>query len=205
MCHRRLSSTSSRWKKIFQSVRTLLQAKWLNPAFSYNGRGLSWGCFLNVVFRCGLHTYSHTGQILNWEIQTPKQFLSSPKAILCNDTVAAAVHSVSLRGVVCGSGDVAGRHSGSLFSPQSDCHALNALRCGADCVAQGRTQDCRIVKIALLLAFFYSTSSWCADVCAKTLQIHFGKMCLPEIHHCVFEKHKYGHTASDNIICANKV
>lgn len=138
---------------------TPLQTKWLNPAFSYNGRSLSWGCFLNVVFRCGLHTYSHAGQILNWEIQTPKQFLSSPKAIFCYDTVAAAVHSVSLHGVVCGSVDVAARHSGSLFSPQSNCHALNGLRCGADCVAQGRTQDCRIVKIALLLAFLHFASS----------------------------------------------
>ncbi len=157
--HYKVNCASSLSKKILQSVRTPLQTKWLNPAFSYNGRSLSWGCFLNVVFRCGLHTYSHTGQILNWEIQTPKQFLSSPKAIFCYDTVAAAVHPVSLHGVVCGSVDVAGRHSGSLFSPQSNCHALNGLCCGADCVAQGRTQDCRIVKIALLLALLNFTSS----------------------------------------------
>lgn len=104
------------------------------------------------------HILSHR---TNPELRNPntQAVLSSPKAILCHDTIAAAVHSVSLHGVVCGSVDVAARHSGSLFSPQSNCHALNGLRCGADCVAQGRTQDCRIVKIAFLLAFLHFTSS----------------------------------------------
>lgn len=68
--------------------------------------------FLNVVFRRGLHTCSHTRQILNWEIQTPHQFLSSPKAIFmlrycsCSRTLAKPSR--------CGV-DVAGRHSGSVL------------------------------------------------------------------------------------------
>lgn len=120
-------------------------------------------CFLLWI----THIFSHR-QIPNWEIQTPKQFLSSPKAIFCYDTVTAAMLSVSLHSAVCGFVDVAGRHSGALFSSQSHCHALKGLCCGADCVAQGRTQECRIVKIALLLTFLHLVPN--AGTCAT----HFG-------------------------------
>lgn len=69
-----------------------------------------------MLFSAVDYTHTHAGQIPNWKIQKPKQFLSSPKTIFCCDTVAAAVHSVSLHAIMCGSVDVAGRHSGSVLA-----------------------------------------------------------------------------------------
>lgn len=140
----RLSGSSSLCKSISHLVETLHKAAGSIQLAHLKAVDCNEVVFLTLFSAVDYTLRSHEGQIPNWEIQTPEQLLSLPKAIFCHDTVAAAVRSVSLLLAV----DVSGRHSGSLFSLQWDCHALNGLRRAADCVAQGRTQDCRIVKIA---------------------------------------------------------
>lgn len=77
--------------------------------------------------------------------------------------------------------------TGTDLRAQSNCHALNGPHCGADCVAQGGTQDCRILKTTLLLTFllvfkrlfFCSLAAWYqnfkphlrTDACYKKPQI----------------------------------
>lgn len=142
---------------------------------------------LMLFSAAGLRTCSHTGQIPNWEIQTPKRFLSLPNIRLCYDTVAAASRSISLHGdvcvCVCVRVDVAGRHSASL-------HCRSVTLWMASAVVQivwprAKTRDGRIVKIAFLLAFLRFSSSRCSVRisvrAARTRLFRFSLWCLAVI------------------------